>query len=1114
MESGTCTILVADGIATLRVDNRGPLGACVVRGDKETDGNYLAASDTSLVEIGRASQDVFTVDTSDADEIVTYAPAGATTVTLSTTGGTEGDISYSIVDNESTCSLSGSTVTVVNRGDGECVIRATRAETDDYQVATSTVALTILRAEQEVFAARADGSAAGATVTYTAAGTMVTLDTTGGSDGTISYSVVDSESNCSISGTTLTVATRGDGACVVLAQRASTLNYFATSATVTVTIDKAVQSGFAARINGSDGDTVAYTSPTLATAILSTINNVGGGTVNFAEDDVDCVVGTGSVTISQVGNGACLLTATSAASENYLEATDTVLLTIIKGSQSISFASLADKTYGDDPLLLEATSESGEAFVFNTTDGDVCTINNSTNTLTIVGVGACTVTVDQSGNANYFAAARVTDSFTVVKSAQEITWDTIDPATYGQLPFLLEASATSGGAMTYTSTTPLICTVSTATLTIVTAGSCTVTADQAGTANYLAATQYTQTFTIAKATQTIDFGLLSTQTLGALPFTVSATASSGLTVSFSSLTGSVCTVSDSTVTLIGGGTCTIRPAQSGNDNYLAAANNDRSFSVIKGSQVLSFTSVPAKTYGDPAFTVTATSTAGLTPSYTGSTPTICSISLSGTVTINRAGACTIAATQAGNDNYKVASTISLTITIAKAVQTITFDPLNDQTLGAANITLSATSTSGLTVTFTSKTTAVCTVFGSTLTVLTAGTCTITASQSGNLNNNNAVPVDRSFTVSAAPQTIDFTQPVDSTYDTASVALIATASSGLEVTFESTTPLVCTVSGDVATFVDAGTCTVSASQEGSLDYAAATSVTYSFAIAAGVQVIEFDVLGDLTFGAAAFDALAFTNSGRPVTYSSSTTGVCTTTSAGTITIVGAGTCTITAGAAAGGGYAAADEVAQSFTVAQASQATLTLTALPTVIALSGGTGTTTLTGAGGSGGGALTYSVVSGSGCSIASGTATLTATTVGTCVVKVTRAASANYLVASSANLSITVQAVPVATGSALAIIGTKGVNQTLSVTVPAGTFTGTPTPTLTYQWYSCTSADTSNTIQTGASITGCTAITAATSLSYKLPGSGLAAFYRLRIMAKNTIGVTDYTAYAWSKTK
>jgi hypothetical protein len=923
---------------------------------------------------------------------------------------------------------------------------------------------------------------------------------------------VDSESNCSISGTTLTVATRGDGACVVLAQRASTLNYFATSATVTVTIDKAVQSGFAARINGFDGDTVAYTSPTLATAILSTINNVGGGTVNFAEDDVDCVVGTGSVTISQVGNGACLLTATSAASENYLEATDTVLLTIIKGSQSISFAALADKTYGDDALLLEATSESGEAFVFNTTDGDVCTINNATNELTIVGVGTCTLTVDQSGNTNYFAAARVTDSFTVVKSAQEIAWETIDPATYGQLPFLLEASATSGGAMTYTSSTPLICTVSTATLTIVTAGSCTVTADQAGTANYLAATQYTQTFTIAKATQTIDFGLLTTQTLGALPFTVSATASSGLTVSFSSQTGSVCTVSGSTVTLIGGGTCTIRPAQSGNDNYLAAANNDRSFSVIKGSQVLSFTSVPAKSYGDPAFTVTATSTAGLTPSYTGSTPTICSISLSGTVTINRAGACTIAAAQAGNDNYKAASTISLTITIAKAVQTITFDPLTDQTLGAANITLSATSTSGLAVTFASKTTAVCTVFGSTLTVLTAGTCTITASQSGNLNNNNAVPVDRSFTVSAAPQTIDFTQPVDTTYDTGATTLVATASSGLGVEFASTTPLVCTVSGDVATFADAGTCTVSASQEGSLDYAAATSVTYSFAIAAGVQVIEFDPLGDLTFGAAAFDALAFTNSGRAVTFASSTTGICTTTVNGTITIVGAGTCTITASAAAGGGYAAADAVDQSFTVAQASQATLTLTASPTVIALSGGTGTTTLTGVGGTGGGALTYSVVSGSGCSIA--TATLTATTVGTCVVKVTRAASANYLVASSANLSITVQAVPVATGSALAITGTKGVGQTLSLTVPAGTWTGTPTPTLSYQWFTCTSADSSNTIQTGASITGCTAISGATTLSYKLPASGLAANYRIRVMAQNTIGGTVFTAYAWSKTK
>ena len=1112
VESGTCTLIEVDGVPTLRVDNRGPLGACVVRGDKATDSNYLATTDTSSVEISRAAQAPFTVDTSDADEIVTYAPAGATTVTLSTSGGTEGEISYAVVGAESNCSISGTTVTVDARGDGECVIRATRAQTDDYQVATTTVALTILRADQAAFTV--DTSDADEVVTYAPAGaTTVTLSTSGGTEGDISYAVVDAETNCSIIGSTLTVETRGDGQCVVRATRAQTSNYNATSATVTLSIDKAVQAGFTARINGSTaGATVAYTSPTLATASLDTINAAGGGTVNFAESDVDCVVGTGSVTISQVGDGACLLTATSAESENYLEATDTVLLTIVKGSQTLVFADLGDKTYGDAPFLLTASSESGDAIVFNTTSNSVCTINDETDTLTIVGVGTCAVTVDEDGNANYLSAARVTKSFAVVKSAQIITWETIEGATYGQLPFLLDASASSGGALTYASSTTGVCTVSGATLTIVAAGTCSVAADQSGSENFLAATTYTQTFTIAKASQTIEFGLLSNQTLGSLPFSVSATASSGLSVSFSSTTTGVCTVAGSTVTLVAAGTCTIRPAQSGNDNYLAAANNDRNFTVTKGNQALTFASVSPKTFGDADFNVTATSTAGLTPSYVSTTLSICTVTSSGTVTILRAGSCTITANQAGNANFNPATQVAITITVAKATQIITFNPLSDQTLGASAITLSATSTSGLAVSFASKTTGVCTVSGNTLTILTAGTCTITASQSGNANNNNAIPVDRSFTVTAAPQTITFEQPADVSFDAGTVTLVATTDSNLIVTLTSQTPLVCSVNGDVATLLDGGTCTIRASQAGSADYAAAADVDRTFAVSAGLQVIEFAELPSATFGDAPFLADAFSSAGFEVTFTSSTTLVCTVTSAGTITIVGAGTCTIAADVAAGNGYLAADQVAQEFTVAKAAQASLAASATPTVIALSAGTGSTTLSTTGGSGSGAVSYAIVSGGTASCSITSATLTATTVGTCIVQATKAESANHLVATSANLTITVQAVPLATARP-AITGTKAANANLSVTV--GTWTGTPTPTTSIQWYRCTSADTSAVWQTGETVTGCTLITGATAAIYKLPATIPAgSFYRARITATNTIGGVVRTAYAWSQTK
>ena len=80
--------------------------------------------------------------------------------------------------------------------------------------------------------------------------------------------------------------------------------------------------------------------------------------------------------------------------------------------------------------------------------------------------------------------------------------------------------------------------------------------------------------------QTISFGTLSNMALGSVPFTVSATASSGLAVTFASTTPSVCTVSGATVTLTAAGTCTIEATQAGDTNYAAATPVDQSFEVI------------------------------------------------------------------------------------------------------------------------------------------------------------------------------------------------------------------------------------------------------------------------------------------------------------------------------------------------------------------------------------------------------------------------------------------------------------------------------------------------------------------------------------------------------
>jgi hypothetical protein len=79
--------------------------------------------------------------------------------------------------------------------------------------------------------------------------------------------------------------------------------------------------------------------------------------------------------------------------------------------------------------------------------------------------------------------------------------------------------------------------------------------------------------------QTIAFGALANQHLGTPPFMVSATASSGLAVSFASITPAVCTVSGATVTLVTVGTCTIQATQAGNSSYAAATPVNQSFYV-------------------------------------------------------------------------------------------------------------------------------------------------------------------------------------------------------------------------------------------------------------------------------------------------------------------------------------------------------------------------------------------------------------------------------------------------------------------------------------------------------------------------------------------------------
>jgi hypothetical protein len=116
-----------------------------------------------------------------------------------------------------------------------------------------------------------------------------------------------------------------------------------------------------------------------------------------------------------------------------------------------------------------------------------------------------------------------------------------------------------------------------------------------------------------KQTQTITFEALGTKTMGDAPFTLSATASSGLAVSFVSSNTSVATISGNMVTIVGTGTTTIVASQAGDDSYYAADNVSQTLVVNPPSG-----SAPSNlSYNNPVVCTVNTVISPLSPSVTG-----------------------------------------------------------------------------------------------------------------------------------------------------------------------------------------------------------------------------------------------------------------------------------------------------------------------------------------------------------------------------------------------------------------------------------------------------------------------------------------------------------------
>jgi Secretion system C-terminal sorting domain len=182
-----------------------------------------------------------------------------------------------------------------------------------------------------------------------------------------------------------------------------------------------------------------------------------------------------------------------------------------------------------------------------------------------------------------------------------------------------------------------------------------------------------------KKDQTITFTALASKSVGDASFSLTASSSSNLPVSYSSSNTAVATVTGSTVTIVGGGTTTITASQAGDANFNAAVSVPQSLIVNKLNQTISFAAITDKTLGDAAFSFTANATSSLPVAFSTS-PVSDKISISASqVTLLKAGSVTVNADQAGNSNYNAAPTAMRTFCINPAKPTISITGLNTET---------------------------------------------------------------------------------------------------------------------------------------------------------------------------------------------------------------------------------------------------------------------------------------------------------------------------------------------------------------------------------------------------------------------------------------------------
>jgi sugar lactone lactonase YvrE len=616
----------------------------------------------------------------------------------------------------------------------------------------------------------------------------------------------------------------------------------------------------------SDNPTYGQKPTIMATVAPTSGTGVPTGSVTFALDggtpSAPVSLTTGEATYSPVGltAGAHTVVAIYSGDNSYAGSTSSTFTVTVAQAVLTVAATSQTRMYNVANAALAYTISGYQYSDGNSVVSGVSVLSTTATTTSNPGSYPISVTNGSLSAVNY-SFTTVPGTITVTQATNTITFPAIANVTYGAFPITLGATSNSGLAVTYSviSGNATVTNGAGAAVTITGYGPVMIAANQAGNTDYSAASQVTQGFNVGKAVLTATANSLSKETGQANP-ALTYSLSGFVYADTSSVVSGAATLTTTAVTSSSTGTYPITIAQ----GSLSAANY--TFALVNGtltvtgatSQTITFNALPNITYGNRTITLNASASSGATVSYVVSGPATLNAATN-VLSITGVGTVNIIASQAGNSTYTAATPVtqsfnvgaaSLTVTTANASRFInTANPgftyaITGYVNGDGPSVVSGAPSITTTATISSPT-------GSYPITTTIGTLMAA--------NYTFAFTPATLTVNPASQIITFGAVSGVTYGAVPIALTATASSSLPVTYAVSGPATLNASNSTISITGVGTVSITASQAGNATYAAATPVVQSFGVAPAPLTVTASN-ASITYGAAIPTSFTYTITG--------------------------------------------------------------------------------------------------------------------------------------------------------------------------------------------------------------------------------------------------------------